>query len=77
MENKQTAVQWLFEQFFKVKWGAMQGNTPTIFEQALQMEREQIEEAFEYGEKFSEDYLDLDDWRIPCSSNYYTQTFKP
>jgi hypothetical protein len=38
---KQTAVEWLFEQFFKVKWDSMPGNTPTIFEQAKAMESEQ------------------------------------
>jgi hypothetical protein len=42
MNNEtQTAVEWMFEQFFKVKWGSMQGNMPTIFEQAKEMEKEQ------------------------------------
>ena len=39
---KETAVEWMFEQFFKVKWGSMQGNMPTIFEQAKEMEKEQM-----------------------------------
>jgi hypothetical protein len=44
--KKQTAVQWLFEQYFEVKWGSMQGNMPTIFEQAKEMEKEQIIETY-------------------------------
>ena len=86
MENKQTAVQQMITEFTDIqrnKCKALQevlffdGVLAIIEAKYLPLEREQIEEAFEYGEKFSEDYLDSDDWRIPCSSNYYTQTFKP
>jgi hypothetical protein len=37
---KQTAVEWLFEQFFEVKWDSMPYKRPTIFEQAKEMENE-------------------------------------
>jgi len=43
---KQTAVEWLFDQFFKVKWDSMQGNRPTIFEQAKEIEKQQIMDAY-------------------------------
>jgi hypothetical protein len=46
---KQTAIEWLFEQYFEVKWGSMQGNMPTIFEQAKEMEKEQIIRARQDG----------------------------
>jgi hypothetical protein len=47
--KKQTAVEWLFEQYFEVKWGSMQGNIPTIFEQAKEMEKEQMLEVSKVG----------------------------
>ena len=45
----QTAIEYLFEEFFKVKWDCMQGNKPIIFEQAKAMEKEQIENTFADG----------------------------
>ena len=45
--TQQTAVEWMFEQFFKVKWGSMKGNMPTIFEEAKEMEKEQMRECYE------------------------------
>jgi hypothetical protein len=75
MENKQTAVQWLFEQFFKVKWGAMQGNMPTIFEQALQMEREQIVQAAA-DHCYPTAQIALNDAER-YYEQHYTQTLKP
>jgi hypothetical protein len=65
---KQTAVEWLFEQYFEVKWGSMQGNMPTIFEQAKEMEKEQIEDAYESGV-----------WDVGCrnadSKKYYKENY--
>ena len=46
IETQQTAVEFLFEEFFKVKWDDMP-NRPIIFEQAKQMEKEQIIDAYE------------------------------
>jgi hypothetical protein len=80
MEKKQTAVEWL------------QNNMPDIyliipirlalefhakFQQALQMEREQIEEAYDEGKSYG---IDVGCGRNPAYTNsetYYTQTFKP
>ncbi len=47
--KQQTAVEWLFEQFFKVKWDSMKGNRPIIFEQAKEMEKEQITDSYIMG----------------------------
>ena len=65
--TQQTAVEWMFEQFFKVKWGSMQGNMPTIFEQAKAMEKEQIIKAYANG---ANDRLNN---RI---NEYYNETYK-
>jgi hypothetical protein len=61
-----TAVEWLFQEFFKVKWDSMQGNRPIIFEQAKAMEKEQINKAYANG---ANDRLHN---RI---SEYYNETF--
>ena len=42
MSNKQTAVEWLSEQYYK-SWGKL---TNKEIEQAKQMEKEQIKDAF-------------------------------
>jgi hypothetical protein len=47
--EKQTAVEWLFEQFFEVKWDSMPNKRPTIFEQAKEMEEEQRTMAYNAG----------------------------
>ena len=67
MEKKQTAVQWLKQICDDRGYFLMQ----EYFEQALQMERKQIEEAFVAGdERGTKD--------IPFNAEqYYTQTFKP
>jgi hypothetical protein len=55
MENKQTAVEWLEEQFIwmiedGVDWFDAFHSVMSKLEQAKQMEKEQIKEAFKYGE---------------------------
>jgi hypothetical protein len=69
---KQTAVEWMFEQFFKVKWGSMQGNMPTIFEQAKEMEKEQIKEAWIEGGGYSR--LSEENDRM-LAEKYYNETY--
>jgi hypothetical protein len=64
---KQTAVEWMFEQFFKVKWGSMKGNMPTIFEEAKEMEKEQIRNAYNDGYFAAYKYKDWEE--------YYKQNF--
>ena len=68
--SKQTAVQWLIHTMENS--GRMgQSSVEDVFTQALQMERKQIEEAFNQGEE-NADFIIFDD-----SKDYYTQTFKP
>ncbi len=45
MENKQTAIDWLIG----VLWAPCQGIPSDIIEQAKQMEKEQIEKAFQHS----------------------------
>jgi dihydroxyacetone kinase-like predicted kinase len=45
MSKKPTAVEYLFEEFFKVKWDSMQDNRPIMFEQAKEMEKQQMKDA--------------------------------
>ena len=63
---QQTAVEFLFEEFFKVKWDDMP-NRPTMFEQAKQMEEQRIKDAIMYA-------LDEDghtgDWKIKFAKDY-------
>jgi hypothetical protein len=65
---KQTAVEWLFDQFFKVKWDSMQGNRPTIFEQAKEIEKQQIMDAYWDGGQDIPTSLKTCKW-------YYNETF--
>lgn len=69
MEKKQTAVQWLLTKHPEL---GMLGYD--IIKQALQMEREQIEEAFDCGYN---DYYPPSSKFDGDSDTYYTQTFKP
>ena len=71
MEKKQTAVQWLMQQIdnnlnqFSTAW-------QEEFNQALQMEREQIEEAVLYGNR-----QEFYDGTESSGQQYYNETFKP
>ena len=67
MEKKQTAVQWLKQICDDRGYILMQD----YFEQALQMEREQIEEAFRDGQAL---HAMGDETRAP---QYYKKVFKP
>jgi hypothetical protein len=55
MENKQTAVQWLKDKLFELEIkidSKTHEETFFLFEQAKQMEREQIEESFNSSSYF-------------------------
>jgi hypothetical protein len=71
MEKKQTAVQWLMQQIdnnineFSTAW-------QEEFNQALQMGREQIEEAVLYGNR-----QEFYDGTESIGQQYYNETFKP
>lgn len=67
-KNNLTAVQWLIE---NAKGFHTSESSKAMQEQALQMEREQIEEAYSDGR--SDEYFNsFDD-----GAKYYTKTFKP
>jgi len=74
MEKKETAVQWLIDQIDSIipyvnEETAKKFNA--IVQKSIQMEREQIEEAFEKGWVERKFYSEM------TSGEYYTQTFNP
>lgn len=72
MSKQLTAVEWLREQFHKVP----QSQFGNMFEQAKEMERKQIEDAFEAG--FSdgqEDAWDSDEVIYINGTDYYDETY--
>lgn len=76
MEEKQiSAVEWLeneFQEIFK-EWGGLDTMWIKRFEQAKQMERQQIMTAFTQGDIFGSDYFD----KVNITGeNYYNKTFK-
>ena len=58
--NKQTAVEWLFEQV----WLTPISELPKILKQAKEMEKEQIKDAYEQG-----------DIQIVNGEQYYEKTY--
>jgi hypothetical protein len=70
-----TAVEWLFEQFFKVRWDSMQGNRPIIFNQAKQMEKDQIMKANMDGYKEACKYFSFGH-SVKTTEEYYNQTYQ-
>jgi hypothetical protein len=71
--NKQTAVDWLIKQMFKQ--GYFDGNKPLTFtnldhlqQEAKEMERQQIEDAFDKGNPAG--FVDKD------GEQYYNETYK-
>ena len=85
--KKQTAVEWLEQQFnntfYVAEFGEMGKRFTKIFEQAKAMEREQIEQAFN-EEKIKWVTRILDDGRMSLSNEiayengeaYYNETYK-
>jgi hypothetical protein len=70
---KQTAVEWLVEQFEQV-------NTPRkwkeIIEQAKEMEKQQIIDAYGTAEDNCEWLIEEHKWQRFHSEQYYNETFK-
>jgi hypothetical protein len=75
---KKTAVEWLKDQIecfgnkheLQMSWATLD----ELFEQAKQMEREQIEDAIEYGFNYGCRYANREEGE--CSSQpYYEQTY--
>lgn len=83
MEKKQTSVQWLINHWTKLQKDGEKMTWQQIIDitnLALQMEREQIEEAYWQGHNDLVNYnrKDIDTSNISISaSDYYNQTFKP
>jgi hypothetical protein len=74
MEKKQTAVEWLMSQIEEKNGKEYLSYCYEFFQQAIKMEREQIEEANIAGMEF----IPVDPSRYKSdASEYYTQTFKP
>jgi len=68
---QQTAVEWLYEQLFQVKSGTMQVDKPNLFEQAKQMEKEQM---IDFTNEWFTEYLEgVGDYKTP--KQYYNETY--
>ena len=73
---QQSAVDWLVNQIENGKIEIVYSNEihsikciPQIVDQAKEMEKQQIEEAFDEG------YNDADNWRVLNGKKYYNETF--
>jgi hypothetical protein len=66
---KQTAVEWLVEQFTTTVFYSKEAEENTI-KQALEMEKEQIRNAYCKGEQ------DFVNNKVITSEQYYNETFK-
>jgi hypothetical protein len=71
--SKQTAVEWLVEQINQ-DYPEMTWAYKDECEQALAMEKEQIQDAIEEGENNSVDYF-VPEHRIKESEQYYNETY--
>jgi len=69
MEKKQTAVEWLVEQLIPNAMRMFDATTCNAIEQAKQMEKEQIMDAWDVG-------LCTRSMHDICSEYYYNDTFK-
>jgi hypothetical protein len=68
---KQTAVEWLFEQV----WITSGEDLPELLEQAKEMEKEQIMNAYNHGQNNGYMYSDGNS-NIIQAEQYYNETFK-
>ena len=72
---KQTAVEWLIHEISAKDWWYLsQSMKQDIIQQAKEMEKEQIIEAFDMGLITENIYYGYDDKK---ASQYYNETFKP
>jgi hypothetical protein len=77
MEKKQTAVEYLVEQLFKIRNNTTEVkemNSESIIEQAKQMEKEQIEIAFAKSYLIGCEEVSYNDAN-KASENYYSETY--
>jgi predicted TIM-barrel fold metal-dependent hydrolase len=66
-----TAVEWLIEAMYQETY-PFNPKYSKIFEQAKEMEKEQIIEAFKQGVA----YWNGDEWKLIDIEQYYNETFK-
>ena len=71
----QTAVEWLITEVKKFNTIITREYMLMLLEQAKEMEKEQIIQAFEQGENNSVDYFNPEN-KIKESEQYYNETFK-
>lgn len=69
-EKKQTAVEWLIEQYYK----ASSNDFLSLLNQAKQMEREQINSDFFNGYEYCRN-REIDEQRDDIDINYYEKTY--
>ena len=83
MEQKQTAIEWLINQFLEVNVDSITNENMYIkiptkaFKQAKEMEKEQIVDAYEIG--FADAWDDArydDEPKYSDSEQYYNETYK-
>ena len=70
--TQQTAVEWLFSQI-PFEWSSSKAAFEAL-QQAKEMEKEQIIDAFNQGENHSVDYFNPEN-TIKESEQYYNETF--
>jgi hypothetical protein len=76
---KQTALEWLVEQLkeystenlIEIDWDEFN----QLFDQAKEMEKEQIIDAFNNGEFFPSDYYHPNNPNVDGSETYYNETY--
>jgi hypothetical protein len=74
MENKQTAVEWLFEQLWETPKDKF--NWYAIRKQAKEIEREEIEEAYNEGCTDGAKRRDSKNGIYRSSSDYFTKKYQ-
>ncbi len=70
---KQTAVEWLKEQF---KVPNSDSYISKTFQQALEIERKQIKDAYNQGYRDADDYTEEDVSLFEDADLYYNETYK-
>jgi hypothetical protein len=80
MSNKQTAVEWLREEMNKIDYDTrfltfeeFNNERLKLWEQAKQMEKEQIIDSFRNG---LDDFYDKDTFYYENGEKYYNETYK-
>ena len=78
-DKEQTAVQWLKERIRERQALAEPGSKPSfkpLFDKALQMEREQIIDAYEYGHNEGYTYMYLGNTKSITAQEYLKETYQ-